>query len=1092
MLKKISRFALSAAVLLLAFSFAATAQRTLTGKVTDSSGEGIPGAGIVVRGTTSGTVTDIDGSWSLPVKDGAVTLDVSCLGYTATSVAVPADRTTVEVTLADDKLMLEETVVVGYGTQKKVNLTGAVTAVKGDELQNRTAHDVTSMLQGAVPGLNITSSSGIMNDTPDINIRGYTSINGASPMVLIDGAEGDLSRVNSQDIESISVIKDGAAAAVYGARAAFGVILVTTKSGSDSGDKATVRYSGRWGWQAPTTSTDFETRGYWSVYTINKFWEARYPGEQYLKYNDNDMNELLERVNDVTENPARPWVVEETVGGIKQWKYYANTDWYHTLFSDRNPAQQQSISVTGGGKNFKYFVSGMWDRQQGIVKVNPDIVDKYQLRARFEGRINKWATISNNTSYYDQKYSFLGIGTSNMDRVLSMITAHAIPCFPLQNPDGSWVYYSQYFVSSYAVANAVHIKLFENKDKHIERRTDFSNTTELNITPFRQLRLTGNFTFRKRRNHDTCRQTSFTYKQYPDEQPVLRTTGVGTNQLDERARTYDYKSANLFATYEDTFGGHHLTAVAGGNYETQYSQYLEAIAYYLISDTLNDLSLAGTDVDGSSKQYIDGEQSEYALMGFFGRVNYDYKGRYLLEISGRYDGSSRFANGHRWGFFPSVSAGWRISEEPFFAPAKSVVNNLKLRASLSSLGNQVVSNYAYIRKISVADSNYMFGEGALARTASISAPNAGDLTWETVRQYNVGLDAGLFQDRLQFTGEAYIRNTLGMLVAGDALPALYGAGAPKQNSANLRTRGYEFSIGWRDQFKLAGKPFGYGISANISNYDSHITKYDNNPSKLLNDYYVGQRIGDIWGFRANDLFATDDEAQEYAALVDLSYITAGMGSGWKAGDLKYEDLDDDQAIGIGANTADDPGDRRILGNSLPSLSYGATFSADWMGFDVSAFFQGTGDHYWYPGRWCFPFWGPYSNSMQSFIRRDFLKDVWDYNNTDAYFPRARGYIAEISGGYLNRTNSRYLQNCRYLRLKNLTVGYTLPAKITKIAGLEKVRVYFSGENLTCWSPMFDHCSYLDPEAMMHSEDESRGRTFYPWQKTFMFGVDIQF
>ena len=1088
---KLSRRAVLTALLALACPLAALAQRTLSGRVVDASGEGIPGAGVMVKGTTHGTVSDLRGQWTLGVKDGAVTLEISCMGYTPVSVAVASGQAKVDVILEEDNLVLEETVVVGYGTQKKVNLTGAVTAVKGDELENRTAHNVTSMLQGAVPGLNITSSTALMNDTPDINIRGYTSINGASPMVLVDGAEGDLSRVNPQDVESISVIKDGAAAAVYGARAAFGVILVTTKSGSQAG-KATVRYSGRWGWQAPTTSTDFETRGYWSVYTINKFWDARYPGDRYLKYDDNDMNELLERVKDVTENPARPWVVEETFDGVKQWKYYANTDWYHTLFSDRNPAQQQSISITGGGKDFKYFVSGMWDRQQGIVKVNPDVVDKYQLRARFEGRINKWATISNNTSYYQQEYGYNGLGTSNMDRVMSMVTAHALPCFPLRNPDGSWVYYSQYFVSSYAVANAVHIKLSENKDRHIERRTDFTNTTELNVTPIPQLRLTGNFTFRRRRNHDTCRQTSFYYKQYPDEEPILRSTGVGTNQLDERARNYNYKSANVFATFEDTFGGHHLTVVGGGNYETQYNQYLEAMAYYLISDTLNDLSLAGTAPDGSSKQYIDGEQSEYALMGYFGRLNYDYKGRYLLELSGRYDGSSRFASGHRWGFFPSVSAGWRISEEPFFAPAKTLFSNLKIRASLSSLGNQVVSNYAYIRKISVDESGYSFGEGSLAKTSSISAPNAGDLTWETVQQYNAGLDLGMFKDRLQFTGEAYIRNTLGMLVSGDALPAVYGAGAPKQNSADLRTRGYELSLGWRDQFRLFGRPFGYGISANISDYASHITKYDNNPNKLLNDYYVGQRLGEIWGFTANDLFATDDEARDYAAAVDLSYITSGMGSGWLVGDLRYEDLDGDETIGIGANTVADPGDRRILGNSLPSLSYGATFSLDFMGFDASAFFQGTGNHYWYPGRWSFPFWGPFSNSMQSFIRRDFLKDVWDYNNTDAYFPRARGYIAEISGGYLNRTNTRYLQNCRYLRLKNLTVGYTLPAKLSKKAGIEQLRVYFSGENLACWSPLYDHCPFLDPEAMMHSEDESLGRTFYPWQKTFMFGVDIKF
>lgn len=1084
--------ALVTTILLLGCTFPALAQRTVSGKVSDPSGDGVPGAGVVVKGSANGTTTDVDGNWSLRVSEKDVTLEISSLGYTSATIDVPAGQAKVDVVLQFDDLMIEETVVVGYGTQKKVNLTGAITAIKGDELQNRTAHDVTSMLQGAVPGLNITTSSGIMNDTPDINIRGYTSINGAEPMVLIDGVEGDLSRVNANDVESISVIKDGAAAAVYGARAAFGVILVTTKAGKASDGNASVRYSGRWGWQSPTTSTDFETRGYWSVYTINKFWDARYPGDKYLKYNDNDMNELLARVNDVTEDPSRPWVVEESVGGVKQWKYYANNDWYHSLFSDRNPAQQQSVSVNGGNKDFKYYVSGMWDRQQGILKINPDIVDKYQLRARFEGRINKYATISNNTSYYDQVYEYLATGTSNIDRMLTMAAAHALPCFPFRNPDGSWVYYSQHFVSSYAVGNGVHIKLFENKDKHIERKNVFSNTTELNVTPFEGLKITGNFSVRRQRNHTTARQTSFSYKQYPDEEPILRTSGIGTNQLDEKARTYLYKSANLFATYDKTSGGHHFTAVAGWNYENQYTQYLEAIAYYLISDTLNDLSLAGTDADGSTKQYIDGEQSEYALMGYFGRVNYDYKGRYLLEFSGRYDGSSRFARGHRWGFFPSVSAGWRISEEPFFSPLKGTVNNLKLRGSFSSLGNQVVGAYAYIRKISTDTSGWSFGEGDLAKTSSISAPNAGDLSWETVQQYNLGLDAGLFKDRLQFTGEAYIRNTIGMLVSGSALPAVYGASAPKQNSANLQTRGFELSLSWRDQFKLAGKPFGYGVSANISDYASYITKYDNNPNKLLSDYYVGRRLGEIWGFEADELFASDAEAQDYAALVDLSYVTAGMGSGWKAGDLKYVDRDGDGTIGIGANTLDDPGDRKILGNSLPSLSYGATFSMDYLGFDFSAFFQGTGNHYWYPPRFCFPFWGPYSNPMQSFMRRDFLNDVWDENNTDAYFPRARGYIAEISGGYLNRTNTRYIQNCRYLRLKNLTVGYTLPSKLTRKAGLEKVRFYFSGENLSCWSPLFKHCSYLDPEAIAHDDSEAYGRSFYPWQKSYMFGIDIQF
>lgn len=1089
------RLSIAMAITLLACCFEASAQRTLSGKVSDTSGQGVPGAGIMISGTSRGTVSGIDGSWTLSVKDGDLVLDVSCLGYAPQSVKVAAGLARVDVVLEEDNFMLGETVVVGYGTQKKVNLTGAVTSVKGDELQNRAASDVTSMLQGAVPGLNITTSTGVMNDTPDINIRGYTSINGAGPMVLIDGVEGDLSRVNPQDVESISVIKDAAAAAIYGARAAFGVILVTTKSGDSSAEKAVVRYNGRWGVSTPTTSTDFETRGYWSVYTINKFWGERYPGEQYLKYNDNDMNELLARVNDVTENPARPWVVEETVGEKRQWKYYGNTDWYHTLFSDVNPQYQQNVSVSGGDKNFKYFISGTWDRQQGILKIIPDVMDKYQLRARFEARVNNWVTISNNTAYYDQTYNYLGGGGtgSHIDTILSQVTAHALPCFPLQNPDGTWLYYSDYFVNSYAVGNAEHAKFSEGKDKKIEKKNEFSNTTELNVQPVKQLRLTANFNIRRLLERNTSRQTNIIYGMYPGEEPIARTSGWGEDKLGELTSTYRYMSTNVYATYDDTFKeNHHLSAVVGGNWETQYTQKIEAIAYNLISETLNDLSLEGTAEDGSSKRYIGGSQSEYALIGFFGRVNYDYKGRYLFEVSGRYDGSSRFASGHRWGFFPSASAGWRISEEPFFAPAKKVVDNLKLRTSFGSLGNQVVSNYAYIRKISSSDASYMFGEGAQAKSAGISAPNAGDLTWETVRQYNVGLDAGLFKNRLQFTAEGYIRNTLGMLVEGSAIPSVYGADAPKQNSANLRTQGLEFSLGWRDQFNLFGRPFGYSVSANLSAYDSFITKYDNNPNKLVDDYYVGRHLGEIWGFEANDLFASDVEAMDYADMVDLSYITTGMGSGWKAGDLKYEDLDRDGAIGIGANTVDDPGDRKIIGNELPRLSYGINLSLDYCGFDISAFFQGTGNHYWYPPRWSFAFWGPFSNPMQSFLKRDFLNDVWDYNNTDAYFPRARGYLAEISGGYLNRVNTRYLQNCRYLRLKNLTVGYTLPQNISRRAKIEKVRVYFTGENLTCWSPLFNHCDYLDPEAMLHDSSESSGRFFYPWRKNFVFGVEIQF
>ena len=362
--------------------------RTVAGKVLDALQEPLPGVSVRVEGTTQGTITDIDGMFRISVPAGETSLVFSYVGFLTERVKVkPADNH-LTVYLQEDAIMLDEAVVVGYGTQKKVNLTGAVATVDSKALENRATTSLTTMLQGAVPGLNVTTSSGVPGSSPAINVRGVTSINSAGPLVLIDGSIGDLDRVNPNDVESISVIKDASAAAVYGARAAFGVILVTTKSGAATEGKATVRYSGRVGWQAPTTSTDYEDTGYWSVYTINKFWKAD-NGGLYVDYTDYDMQQLLARVNDKTENPDRPWVVEDTRNGRKQWVYYGNYDWWHMLYNDKRPTQQHSISLSGGTKDVKYLISGAYDYQKGILRQNPDIYRKYNLRSKIDFRINK-------------------------------------------------------------------------------------------------------------------------------------------------------------------------------------------------------------------------------------------------------------------------------------------------------------------------------------------------------------------------------------------------------------------------------------------------------------------------------------------------------------------------------------------------------------------------------------------------------------------------------------------------------------------------------------------------------------------------------
>ena len=1086
---------LAVSLLLAAVSMTAYAQkRTVSGTVLDEQSFPIIGAAVMLDGTSTGAVTDLDGAFSLDVPESEVVLNVSCIGYETMNVTVPALQDLVNIVMKEDAMLLEETIVVGYGTQKKVNLTGAITAVDEKALEDRVAPNLTSMLQGAVPGLNITTSSGNPGSTGTFNIRGTGSINGGSPLVLIDGSEGEIDRVNPNDVESISVIKDASAAAVYGARAAFGVILVTTKKGTDTEEgNATVRYSGRFGWEEPTTSTDYETTGYWSAYIHNMFWKADDAASVYINYNDHDMQQLLLRINDKTEHPDRPWVVQEYRNGKEQYVYYGNTDWWHELFNDQHPTQQHNISISGGTKKVKYFLSGGFNRQTGIIKARPDVFQKVNLRSKIDFTINKYVKMSNNTTFYNSVYDYPGV--SNVENAIAYAANHGLACFTPKNPDGSWVYGTDFL--GYKVANGRHAIYGNDKNVNLERKMDFANTTELRINPIKELTITANYTYRLHQNRDTNRSTNLVYSQYPGVFASY-TTGAGEDSLTESVDTWNYHAANLFATYEDEFAdAHHLTVMAGGNLETQYRKDVWAKGYYLTTEDLNDLGLTGLNPDGVAQYEADGGQSEYALLGFFGRINYDYKGKYLAEISGRYDGTSKFAKGSRWGLFPSASLGWRISEEDWFN--KSVVNNLKLRASFGSLGNQNVTAYQFVRKVTVNDfAGYNFGESStVSKYSSLSAPNAGDLTWETSQQYNVGIDAGLFKDKLTFTAEGYIRDTKDMLTAGVALPSVYGASEPKMNAADLRTTGYELSINWRDQVELFGKPFGYNVGATLSDYKTIITKYDNEDMTFAKDYYVGMELGEIWGFVVDGLFQSDAEAQAYAQEVDLNYINKRLTGGWLAGDPRYVDLNGDGIISVGGNTVKNPGDRKILGNSLATLQYGITAGFDYLGFDVSVFLQGTGNHYWYPNAESMAFWGPYSRPYCTFLADDFLDNVWSEDNPDAYFPRPRAYAAFTDGAPLRNVNSRYLQNLRYLRLKNLSVGYTVPAKASKKIGMDKIRVYFSGENLHYWSPFKKNSKYIDPEAAFDRVDNDGDATrynnaFYPWQKTFMFGVDITF
>jgi TonB-linked SusC/RagA family outer membrane protein len=534
------------------------------------------------------------------------------------------------------------------------------------------------------------------------------------------------------------------------------------------------------------------------------------------------------------------------------------------------------------------------------------------------------------------------------------------------------------------------------------------------------------------------------------------------------------------------------------NYEHYRSTDLTVDQYGTGSELLSTFNSVNDDTYYKISQDI----SAYQTLGFFARVNYDFAGKYLFEASIRADGTSRFAKKDRWGYFPSASAGWRFTEEDFMNGVRHWWDNGKIRFSYGALGNQQVSNYLYIDRITTGTLSYAFDDSSVVKYSSVTNPLATDLTWETVYTYNWGLDLSFLRNRLSFTGDYFIRDTKDMLTTSLTLPDAYGASTPKGNCANLRTKGWEVSISWKDQFSLAGKPFHYGITGQIGDYQTTITKY-NNPTKIFSDYYEGKKIGEIWGYHVVGLFKSDEEAAAYQKAINNStnvyqriYNMKPTGLGQlMAGDVQFEDTDNSGSIGVGSGTVDDPGDMRIIGNTTPRYGYSFRLEASWNGLDISAFFQGVGKRDWYPtanndGIWgSNMFWQLYSYPIVSFVAKDFMKNVWTEDNTDAYFPRLRPIIC-YNGGPLGQNNDRYLQDISYLRFKNLTIGYTLPV-LTK--HISKIRIYVSGENLYYWSPLKKYNKNIDPELAGSTGTYTSGSgTGYLMPKIYSFGVDLTF
>ena len=1052
---------------------------TVTGRLVDASGLGVIGASVIEKGNAgNGVMVDFDGNFSISVPQDAVLL-FECIGYRTVEEPV-AGRTSLEIVLEDDTQQLDEVVVVGYGVQKKVNLTGAVSSVTSKEFEDRPVVNVGQALQGMIPNLNITQGSGAPNAASTYNIRGNTSPNGGSPLILVDGVESYLERINANDIESISVLKDASSAAIYGARAAFGVILVTTKSGS-ADSPARVSASYRTSFSSNTASTDFETRGYYSAYMADMFMSTR-NGVPYTSYTDYDYQRLWERRNDKTENPERPWTLTEMRDGVLSYVYLANFDWYHWLYDDTRPSQDVNVNVSGGSKNIKYMVSGRYYHQDGNFRIGPDDYDTYNVRAKLDVKIRPWLSLSSNTKFFNGIYFYHG---NNYRRP----TLHALASFVPVNPDGTAVSHTVLTNSSaHYIMDGYAAMMVKGKQWGKQRTSEVTSSTALKAELTKGLTLNADFSYKFGYLRRQYRDAYVEYSMYPGE-ILQEAVSAYQDRLSDIVYEQNNYVANAYAAYEKSWEkGHNFTATTGFNYESRYYKDLSIRKNDLLSEELSDFNLATGDVD-----VLTGGISEYALAGFFYRLTYNWKQRYFIESNGRYDGSSRFPRGHQWGFFPSVSGAWRFSEEPFvrnLTGGGRILDNGKLRFSYGSLGNQNIDYYEYYQTVSTDGlMNYTFDGEGKAGQAVVSDPVSSG-TWETVVTKDAGIDLGFWKDKLTFSADAYIRDTKGILAVGKKLPSIYGATEPTVNSNDLRTVGWELQLGWKSETTLASQRFYYYFGAGLSDYKAWYTKADN-PSGLIDEPYVGKRLGEIWGFRTGGLFATDEEAQAYAKEVDLTQVCTdyfnslgAYGDGVRAGDIKFLDTNKDGVLSYGSSTTADPGDREVIGNSQPRYSYSFNGGFNWLGFDFYIMFQGIGHRDAYPGYDCQRFWGPYSRPYTSFVGKDFMADVWTEANPDAYFPRARGYSA--LNGTLRVFNDRYLQNAAYLRLKNLTLGYTLPEKLTAKAGLAKARVYFSGENLWYWTAL--HSKYLDPELVQHNGSSD----LYAMSRTFSFGINVEF
>jgi TonB-dependent starch-binding outer membrane protein SusC len=980
-------------------------QKTVSGKVTDSSGGSLPGVSVVVKGTTTGNITDVNGNYSLSNVPENATLQFSFVGMKTLEVAA-SGKSMINVSLLEESIGIEEVVAVGYGTQKKVNLTGSISSVSTKELESRPITQASQALAGLATGVSVSQGSGAPGgDGAEIRIRGIGTFSdaGKDPLILIDGLAAGINDVDPSNIKSISVLKDAASAAIYGTRAANGVILIETKRGEKG--KLQISYNNYFGWQKVTELPEFldswEYATYKNVAVPNSYTEA-----EIAKYKDGS-------------DPDN----------------YPNVPHLKNLLNSGSGFQtNHNVNFTGGDGKNSYLISLGYLSQDGIVAKNN--FSKYNFGLNFDSQLRDNIKLKINLNGYS-KNTDEPRSTGDMQNMIGFAVREA-PIYAGRKSDGTYGYQDDYAPEAWMDSES-----FTNK-----KGKNFLGGMELSWELIKGLTLSGKAGYKYYNYTDQWFQSTFVFDESKTVSPNKLSVTSGDNSL---------LTLQSLLQYTKSIEKHNLSALAGFSQEEYREDWTTAFRDNFPNNSLYELN-AGS----ASNMQNSGSGAEWALRSYFGRVNYDFNGKYLFEANARYDGTSRFPSSGRWGLFPSVSAGWRMSEESFIKDNLSWINNLKLRASWGKLGNQNIGNYPY-QNVLATGQNYTFG-GTLVSGIALTTLSNADVTWETTTVADLGFDLSMLKDKLSVTFDYFDKTTSDILYK-KSVSSVLGLSVNEYNAGEVKNKGFEVVLNYRTSI---GK-VNIGVAPNFSYVNNKVTKLaEGKQEDISQGLFVGEPIGAIYGYVADGIFVDAADVASYA-----TQPIAG-----EPGVIRFKDISGPNGVPDGK--VDATYDRKVIGSTTPKYYYGATITADYKGFDLSILLQGLGGFEKQMGSYmAFAFY----NSGQ--IQRWQADGAWTEANPDAnaLYPK----ITNLNQGSENVQSSTFWnRNASFLRLKNLQVGYTLPKRIVQKIKLSNLRIFYSGQNLFTINHFY---TGWDPEMYQETGDQP---SFYPITSVNTFGINVKF